>query len=55
MSTETPSLADSAPLSDAEADGLLASTILTDEGRQDPYTAYALAPRRRRTMVHRVR
>ncbi len=24
-----------------EADGLLASTILTDEGRQDPYSAYA--------------
>jgi cytochrome P450 len=31
---------DTAPLSDAEADGLLASTILTDEGRQDPYPAY---------------
>jgi cytochrome P450 len=30
-----------APLTPAEADGLLASTILTDEGRQDPYTAYA--------------
>jgi cytochrome P450 len=29
------------PLTPAEADGLLASTILTDEGRQDPYTAYA--------------
>lgn len=32
---------DTAPLSDQEADGLLASTILTDEGRQDPYPAYA--------------
>lgn len=32
---------DTAPLSDAEADSLLASTILTDEGRQDPYPAYA--------------
>lgn len=30
-----------APLTPAEADGLLASTILTDEGRQDPYSAYA--------------
>ncbi len=32
---------DTAPLTPAEADGLLASTILTDEGRQDPYSAYA--------------
>ena len=32
---------DTAPLTPAEADGLLASTILTDEGRQDPYPAYA--------------
>jgi len=31
----------SATLSDAEADALLASTILTDVGRQDPYPAYA--------------
>ncbi len=31
---------DVAPLSDQEADGLLASTVLTDEGRQDPYVAY---------------
>lgn len=30
-----------ATLSAAEADGLLASTILTDEGRQDPYPSYA--------------
>jgi cytochrome P450 len=35
MSTEI------APLTPTEADGLLASTILTDEGRQDPYPAYA--------------
>jgi cytochrome P450 len=27
-------------LTDDEADGLLASTVLTDEGRQDPYAAY---------------
>lgn len=28
------------PLTDEEADGLLVSTVLTDEGRQDPYPAY---------------
>lgn len=39
MSNDTVSRG-SATLSDAEADGLLASTILTDEGRQDPYPAY---------------
>jgi cytochrome P450 len=32
---------DTEPLPPTEADGLLASTILTDEGRQDPYAAYA--------------
>src|SRR5689334_1066195 len=32
---------DASPLTDEEADGLLVSTILTDEGRQDPYPAYA--------------
>ena len=32
---------DVVPLTDQEADGLLASTVLTAEGRQDPYAAYA--------------
>jgi len=40
MSTDAAPLPET-PLSDEEADGLLASTVLTDEGRQDPYAAYA--------------
>lgn len=37
-----PTAADAdAALSDEDADGLLVSTVLSDEGRQDPYTAYA--------------
>lgn len=36
MSTDAPVT----PLSDEEADGLLVATVLSDEGRQDPYPAY---------------
>lgn len=39
MSTDA--LPTDAALSAGDADGLLASTVLTDEGRQDPYAAYA--------------
>lgn len=39
---QTPGMTtDAAPLTDEEADGVLASTVLTDEGRQDPYRSYA--------------
>lgn len=41
MAMSTDAVPTDATLSAEDADALLASTVLTDEGRQDPYAAYA--------------